>query len=1140
MSMSMEFEQNHKLVYPADPKNGKPHPHWENENVIGINKRKPHATFIPCEDFEQAIISLDVFTDNRDISPWFASLNGDWQFKWAPSPDKRPREFFKSGFNASKWDTLTVPSNWETNGYGTPIYTNVKYPHITKPPLIMDHKGECPKEWTVTREPNPVGCYLKTFTLDSEWASRQTHIHFAGVQSAFYIWVNGKLVGYSQGSMTPAEFCITDYVQEGENTLAIEVYKWCDGSYVEDQDFWRLAGIYREVNLISTPSVHVRDFHVNADLDDDYRNGKLTVSAQVENLGKELSGDYSLMVQMFDANGGELPVDVAGVAAVGEVEAGSENTTAISLNVLSPRKWSAETPELYAVVLTLVNEEGHPVQTLSTYAGFRKIEIKDGGQVFINGQSVKFKGVNRHEFDPKLGRAITAESMVRDVEIIKQHNLNMVRTSHYPNQSRWYQICDVMGLYIMDEANVEAHGMGYNFEALGFRPSWDMTHVARGERMVHRDKNHPCIIFWSLGNESGKGPAFHKMAAAIRAIDPTRIIHYELMSEAVDVDSAMYPYHQRLQKQFADVDSERPFFLCEYAHCMGNALGSFDEYWKIFKSSPRMIGGGIWDYCDQALECPVPGSKNGETFLAYGGCFGDMPNDGNFSGNGITTADRKMTPKLTEVKKVLQDIDITCANDQDLARCNFTVTNNHQFTNLNKFTPVWELTEDGSVIEQGTMRPIDAKPGESVNISVPAFAPGDNKAGHWFAHETYTGKPGAQYHVRLAFVCNEPTNWCPAGHEIACEQFHVKPWTPQVADDSDNPLIVDVSKLDKLTLKQTPAKVQVSSRQFKLTIDRKTGSITEWKLGRKDLLKGQSLRPEAHTFRAPIDNERNNWAERSRRYEEAWIRLNEGEYVVYDVQAEKGLAASNTVTEANGWKPQVVEEVCPQMVRVSVLGSVNARHAARIDHRLTYTIFGDGTLRLDNQITPVRAPQTMARIGIRLAVSDSYSQLEYAGLGPEENYSDRCNGVSFGRYQSTVCEQFHGQYLKPQACGNHEQTRWVKLSDAKGLGIIAAAADDSQMAFSALPYSDEQLASCKYNYELKADGKTYLCLDKQQTGVGNASCGHVFPLDPYTTFAEPVTFSLLLKPTDGSEDPAEYARQIFRPNLACKIAATHN
>jgi beta-galactosidase len=404
---------------------------------------------------------------------------------------------------------------------------------------------------------------------------------------------------------------------------------------------------------------------------------------------------------------------------------------------------------------------------------------------------------------------------------------------------------------------------------------------------------------------------------------------------------------------------------------------------------------------------------------------------------------------------------------------------------------------------------------------------------HWFAHNEYQGKPGAVYHVRLGFVSNEPTIWSEAGHEIAWEQFEIKPWTPAAP-------VVDVTTLDKLKFKQTPGSVEVTGKSFKLTIDRKTGSITQWKLGRKDLLKGQSLRPEAHTFRAPIDNERNNWATASRRYEEAWIRLNDGTYTVYDVQAEPVLAAANTVTEANGWKPQVVEQACEQMVRVSVLGAVTARHGARIDHRVTYTLYGDGTIRMDNQITPHRAPQTMARIGVRLVLSDSYSQLEYAGKGPEENYSDRCNGVAFGRYSSTVADQYHGQYLKPQACANHEQTRWVKLSSKDGASIMAAAADGGSMAFSALPYSDEQMAVARHNYELKADGKTYLCLDKQQSGVGNASCGHVFPLDPFTVFAQPQMLSLLLKPLTEDEDPAEVARQIYQPNLASKIEALRN
>ena len=1135
MSMSMEFEQNHKLVYPADPKPGKAHPHWENENVISINKRPPHATFVPCEDFQQAVTVLDVFEDARELSPYFFSLNGEWSFKWSASPDKRPREFYKSGYNSSKWDTIQVPANWETNGYGTPIYTNVKYPHVVDPPRVMDHKGQCPKDWTVTKEPNPVGCYLKSFILPEEWEGRQTHIHFAGVQSAFYIWVNGKLVGYSQGAMTPSEFCITDYVQGGENTIAIEVYKYSDGSYLEDQDFWRLAGIFREVNLVSTPDVHVRDFKVNPQLDDDYRHGTINLTANIENLGKLCSDDYSLMVQMLDADGGELPMDVSGMAAVGEVDPGTENIAELHLTILNPRKWSSETPELYTVVLMLIDGEGNPVQATATRVGFRKIEIKDGGKLLINGKSIKFRGVNRHEFDPKRGRAITVESMIRDIMIIKQHNLNMVRTSHYPNQAQWYALCDVMGLYVMDEANVEAHGMGYNPEALGFRPTWDMAHVARAERMAHRDKNHPSIIFWSLGNESGKGNAFHKMSQAIRAIDPTRPIHYELMDEAADVDSAMYPDHQRLE-DIAKIDTQRPFFLCEYAHCMGNALGSFDEYWRIYKQYDRMIGGGIWDYCDQALECPVPGSKTSktsETFLAYGGDFGDKPNDGNFSGNGITTADRKITPKLKEVKKVLQQIDVTCDSDDNMNAGNYTVTNNLDFTNLNAFTPKWELVEDGDVIETGTMRPIDAKPGQSVKITIPAFAPSAKTHNKWHYEAGSNCKPGSIYHIRLSFAFNDPTIWCEQGHVLATEEFEIKPWAkPATA--------VDVSAFAKLKYKQTPANIAITGKGFSLTINRKSGAITDWKLGRKDMLKGQTLRPEAHTFRAPIDNERNNWVEKSRRHEEAWIRLIDGQYTVYDVQAEEVLATSNTVSEANGWKPQVVAQACPQMIRVSVLGAVNAGHGARVDHRLTYTIFGDGTIRLDNQITPHRCPQSLARIGIRLVVSDAFNALQYAGLGPEENYADRCNGVLFGHYASTVKQQYHGQYLRPQACANHEKTRWVKLSAKDGISIVAASADGSDMSFSALPYSDEQMASAKHNYELKADGKTYLCLDKQQTGVGNASCGHVFPMDYATTFAQPTMFSVLLKATDAKDDPMDLLRGVYEPSLASKVEATHN
>ncbi len=807
---------------------------WENEQIIGINKLPPHTTGLSWPDTATALKAFD-WKMPQDIlkqssqNPFCRSLNGQWKFHWVKTPDERPVDFYKPDFKVDDWKSIPVPSNWEIQGYGTPIYTNVRYPHPRKPPLIM---ADVPNNFTAAREPNPVGSYRTEFTVPANWQGRQTYIHFSGVSSAFYLWINGKKVGYSQGSRTPAEFDITDFIKSGSNMLAVEVYRWSDGSYLEDQDFWRLSGIYRDVFLYSEPKVHIRDFFVKSDLDSDFRTGKFSASVQVENL-TDRNANTSLVLSLYDPAGKKMQFNSQAKTSA-TMTGGGQGSMSLSQTLPSVQRWTCETPQLYTCIMELMDETGRTLDIKACKTGFRSIQWHDA-QLWINGVSVKLKGVNRHEHDPDLGHALTIDSMIRDIELMKSYNVNTVRTCHYPDQTIWYDLCDLYGIFIMDEANIESHGMGYGNESLGHAESWEKAHVDRMESMVHRDKNHPCVIAWSFGNEAGPGRNFEACARATKAIDPSRPTHYERMSSAADMDSVMYPSVEWLDGQ-GSRDSDRPFFVCEYAHAMGNAIGNLQEYWDVIESHSRLIGACIWDWVDQGLR-KYTGNKNAdgsdEWFFAYGGDYGDQPNDNNFCCNGVIDPDRTITPKLLEVKKVYQYAAFSLGKVEP-GRIELILNNKYFFTNLKEFRIQWSISADGKTISKGQADAPDIKPGQQGSLVIPAD-PGKMS-------------PGTEYFLQVSLLTTANSLYARAGHIAAAEQLPL-PWQSPAAK------VIDIQGMGDLKVSQSGDQITISGKDYRAVLDRHTGTLASLVYdGKEMLLNGQG--PRLNLFRATVDNDK--------------------------------------------------------------------------------------------------------------------------------------------------------------------------------------------------------------------------------------------------------------------------------------------
>ncbi len=1042
---------------------------WENPRVFGRNKEPYHCTLLPYPDLESAR------QGTREASPWHQSLNGVWKFNWVGNPDDRPREFYKPEVDVSDWDDIPVPSVWQLQGYGIPIYTNVRYPFPADPPHI-------PHDY------NPVGSYRRVFEIPVEWHGRRVFIHFDGVESAFYIWLNGKQVGYSQNSMGPAEFDLTPHLQDGENVLAVEVYRWSDGSYLEDQDMWRFSGIFRDVYLFAAPETHIRDFFLRCGLDDAYHDATLKLTARVRQYGGKKSAALTVEAILLDAEGAPMGRNPLLSGTVKGLAVGEEQALELETPVSNPRKWSAEDPYLYTFLLILKSGSGEILEVEQCRFGFRKVEIRDA-QLFVNGVPVKLKGANRHEHDPWRGRAISVERMIQDIEILKRFNFNTVRTSHYPDDPKWYDLCDRYGIFLIDEANLEAHGMGYDLDkTLGNRPEWESAHIDRHTALVERDKNHASVIIWSLGNESGSGCNFEAGARTVRALDPTRPIHYERMNEVADMDSVMYPHLDALIAE-GKKESPKPFIMCEYAHAMGNAVGNFQEYWDAIETYPRLIGGCIWEWADHGIftytddEPGEDGSRG--WYWAYGGDFDDQPNDKNFCMDGLVFPDRTIPPKMWEVKKVHQYVGIAAA---ELAGGKVRISNKHFFTNLSRYGIRWSVSEDGSVLEEGALPPLELPAGAETELTIP--------------YSTPSPRPGGEYWLRISFHLLEDTLWAERGHEVAWEQLRLP------LDTGTGPNIVfDTGR--KLTVEEDGAVVVVSGETWNARFDKRHGGLIAITWDSQSVLPdgGEVFNgPALNLLRAFTDND---------------IRLNGGESLrrgFYDAGLTQ-LRSHLRRFEVLGREKDAVR----LEARMHCLGSKGRGFA----HDCVYRVYPDGSVHLQNHLEPIGELPMLPRIGLMMTLAGALEQLEWYGRGPHESYPDRKTGAAIGRYAGTVTEQYV-PYPFPQECGSKEDVRWAALTNASGQGVLIRM--DAPMAFSALRYAPGDLARAEHPFEIRPRRNITVCVDYRQCGLGNASCGPLV-LDKYALYAGTIDFGFALRPYSAHKgDLAEVARRKV-PNI---------
>lgn len=1000
---------------------------WENQYVLQKNRMPARAAFMPF------------INDKGDMQ---LSLNGEWKFNWTNTPDEQPQDFFNTSFNDSGWKTFPVPGDWEMNGFGTPIYSSSGYTFKIDPPFVMK---EPKKSYTAYVERNPTGCYRRTFSVPTEWKGKEVFVRFGAVSSAFYLYVNGQEVGYSQGSMEPAEFRITPYLKDGQNQIALKVMKYSDGSYLEDQDMWRIAGIHRGIELYATPKIRIADFGVRTLLDKDYKDAELVIDPKLAVFDSERGTGYRITAMLYDATGKAitdtalwqsaepmLNLDKKGkILNQRNPQRGYAPYGWLKTTIKNPYKWDAEHPYLYTLKLALVDSTGKAVERAETKIGFRSVEIKDG-MMLVNGRQVRLRGVNRHEMDPETGHVMTEERMIEDIKLLKQCNINAVRTCHYPNTERWYELCDEYGIYLMDETDLEEHGLR---GTLASDPTWAAAFIDRTQRMVMRDRNHASVVFWSLGNESGWGPNFAMTSAWIHEYDPTRPVHYEGAQgpdnkdpESVDVISRFYPRVQgeylnpgvkdnnmerpenarweRLLSIARKTNDNRPVLTSEYAHAMGNALGNFKDYWDEIYSHKRMLGGFIWEWADEGI---FKRRADGKLMVAYGGDFGDVPNLKAFCVKGIVSSDRKPTPKYFEVKQVYAPMALKLNGNK------LDVVLRDNMVEMQNYRLLYTITENGKVIKKGEIK----------DLAVPSV------------------KYNADADVRLniSVQLKSDTKWAKAGFEVKHEQFAIN---------------------DKLTSAFKPAALK-PGRQADVK------AAEEW---------FNAVKP--HFYRAPMDNDKGfgNWIAKDWKNN----RLDNPEVVTVKPLSSKR-NADGTVTVA-------VTQECRY-----VNGKITADYV--------YTMDAAGSVDFKAVYTPEGQLPPLPRVGNTFVLDKDMTQLSWYGMGLQDSYVDRLEATSIGRWTSSVPQEYI-HYPRPQSSGNHEQTVTLSLTTAKGKGYTVTTADGKPFSFSALPYSERQLSKTAHDCDLQPEDYVYLNIDAAMMGLGNSSCGpgvltkYSIPQKPYT------------------------------------------
>lgn len=1076
---------------------------WQSPERLSLNKEQPRAYFF---SFRDTSVARKVLPSEKET--YYHLLDGQWRFKWVGNPSERPVGFQNDDYDTSAWDLIEVPGNWNVQGiqndgtlkYGVPIYANQPYIFWHRV-AVDDWKGGVmrtpPADWVTYRDRNEVGSYKRTFEVPGDWKGQRVLVNFDGVNSFFYLWINGHYVGFSKNSRNTASFDITPFLRPGKNTISAEVYRTSDGAFLEAQDMWRLPGIFRSVYLTSVPEVHVRDLVVTPDLDAVYQNGRLGIRTELRNQSGTKAKGYSVRYtlyhnKLFSQETEKTPFSVT--TAHLSVPKGGSLISECELEAKAPKLWSAEEPNLYTLVGELLDNRGKVRQTFSTVVGFRKIEIKEtpasedefglaGRYFYLNGKTIKLKGVNRHEINPERGNALTTEQMTREVMLMKEANINHVRLSHYSNIPYFYYLCDLYGLYLEDEANVESHAYYYGKESLSHVPEFRDAHVARVLEMAAATVNHPSILIWSLGNEAGPGKNFVHAYEALKAFDKSRPVQYERNNDIVDIGSNQYPSIAWMREAVkGEYDIKYPFHVSEYAHSMGNAGGNLRDYWDAMESTNFFMGGAIWDWVDQALYKYDP--KTGERYFAYGGEFGDKPNSGMFCMNGIMLPDLSPKPVYFEVKKVYQDAGFRMV---DADKGTVELLNKRYIMPMDDLSFFAILIKNGEAIKEETISLPPLAPRTKTVVSLP-----------WKATD-FANDP-AEYEVKLELRLVADKPWAKSGYTQMAEQLPLKPF-------GKAPVIADIAGEGKLHVTTKGNATCFVGKDFEITFDDSKGTIYDYsRKGRHLITPGRG--PQLDAFRAPTDND--NWAY------QAWIAnglhnlKHHATRRVLHKNADGSFSLLYSVISRAEHPAKVSGAVSGYYKLEEETDKELPKDAVTFMTTQVWTIYPSGVVSLDASITSNRPSLALARLGYSMHLPREMSQFTYYGRGPRNNYIDRKSGAFLGEYSSTVAEQFV-HFPKPQSMGNREAVRYAQLTDDAGHGLRFVARDS--MSVSALPWSGLQMMLAPHPHLLPESDGTYLHLDIGSTGLGGNSCGQGAPLSEDRVMGTPHTFGFVMMPS---------------------------
>ena len=1009
--------------------------YWEDQTIFQINRENPRAHFFSFESKELGL------KNDKSLSSYYHSLNGEWKFHFAKDPSQKAIGFEKTGHDISSWEKIQVPGHWEMQGWSVPIYLDEEYPFPPNPPFV-------------SHDYNTVGSYVKTFELKKIWNNKDIFIHFGGVRSAFYLWLNGEFIGYSQGSKTPAEFDITNKVILGENKIAVQVYRFSDGSYLEGQDTWRVSGLERDVYLYAVSKERITDYFVKAELNDDLKSGYFSLDIDYLKDEKKLTKN-TLQVILTDSS--KILFDSIVVA----------KKSILFKSVIDQIKpWSAEEPYLYKLQITLFNSHKEVIESFNQQVGFKRVKIKDGN-LLVNGKAIKFRGVNRHEWDPIYGRSISEESMVKDIKLMKQHNINSVRTSHYPNQERWYELCNEYGLYVINEANIEAHGMKYHEKGYGYisnDSTWTAQWMDRGKRMVERDKNQPCIIMWSMGNEAGDGKNFEILYDWIKLRDDSRPVVYQPAWFKYHTD-VVFPMYKNIEfiSDYAIKKTKKPLILCEYAHAMGNSVGNLQDYWDTFEKYNALQGGFIWDWVDQTI---LKKNKKGKEYWAYGGDFGKefSENDSNFCANGLVAADRSLNPHIHEVKKVYQPVKISFVSISNF-KTKIEIKNNYDFIGLDHLEFSWVIQENGKSIKSGIFNKIISPPNDSkmVNIDHP-----------------FESKPGAEYLLKVQVHTKRSNLLVPKGHLIAWEQFELF--------NNDIKSSINSEELSELYYEEHNNYIEIFGKDFLIKFSKKNGQCFQYLYKGNDFIKS-GLEP--YFWRAPTDNDLGNGMQKR---------------MVIWRNAGKELDIMN-----------FTHSIDNNVVSIQV----RSQHkATKTELKTNYFVFGNGSIRVTHSLLSTNSKNpNIPRFGMRISLKGNFTNLNWYGRGPHESYWDRKTSASVGLYSGNVWDQTH-QYIRPQETGNKTDIRWMAVSnDIIGVMIKGSPVFDGSIH----QYSYEDLDHVPYSQkhgklDIYPKDQIDWLIDYKQMGVGGDNSWGATPHPQYILTPSPISFSFILIPFESNKD----------------------